>query len=101
MGIFQIIGRQAQHPSGFVGRFVARMVTRSSLPHAKWVAQVLDIQPTDNLVEVGFGSGASIQHFAELANQGLVAGADISGLHPLRKRKVLGRRGSSGSRVAG
>lgn len=78
MGIFQIIGRQAQHPSGFVGRLVARLMTRTSLPHAKWTATVLNIQPTDNLLEVGFGSGASIQHFAELANEGFVAGAEVS-----------------------
>jgi ubiquinone/menaquinone biosynthesis C-methylase UbiE len=78
MGIAQIFGRQAQHPRGFFGRLTARIMTRTSLPQSKWTAHVLEIRSTDSLLEIGFGSGAGIQHFAELANQGFVAGAEVS-----------------------
>lgn len=78
MGIIQKIGRHAQKPSGLVGRLLANFMTRTTLPSSKWTAEVLQVQPTDHLIEVGFGNGASIQHFAALAREGRVVGVEVS-----------------------
>jgi ubiquinone/menaquinone biosynthesis C-methylase UbiE len=78
MGIIQRIGRHAQKPSGLIGRLLAKFMTRTTLPSSKWTAEVLQVQPTDHLIEVGFGNGASIQHFATLAREGRVVGVEVS-----------------------
>ena len=78
MIIWSVIGKQAQHPSGLVGRIVARVMTRTTLPSAMWTAELMEIEPTDRVLEVGFGNGASIEHLTRLANRGHVAGAEVS-----------------------
>ena len=78
MGLFQMVGRQAQRPNGFLGKLLVRIITRTTLPQSRWTAEVLDIQSADNLLEVGFGNGASIEHFAERASRGYVAGVEVS-----------------------
>ena len=78
MGIWQVIGRQAQNPTGFVGRLVTRFMTRMTRAHSAWTVEVLDIQPGDHLLEVGFGAGVGIQLLAERTTEGHVAGVDIS-----------------------
>ncbi len=43
-----------------------------------WVIELLDVQPADSILEIGFGPGWAIQQAARLATKGLVAGADVS-----------------------
>jgi ubiquinone/menaquinone biosynthesis C-methylase UbiE len=45
---------------------------------SEWVIQLLDIQPTDQVLEVGFGSGVDIGRVSALVAQGVVAGIDHS-----------------------
>ena len=78
MGVIQMIGQHAQQPSGFLGRLLARVMTRATLPQSGWTAQMLQVRPVDHLVDVGFGNGASIEHFATLASDGRVVGVDVS-----------------------
>jgi ubiquinone/menaquinone biosynthesis C-methylase UbiE len=78
MSIIQKIGRHAQEPSGLLGRVLTHFMTRVTLPSSKWTGEVLQVQPTDHVLEVGFGNGASIQHFAALAHEGRVVGVDVS-----------------------
>ncbi|BAZ46915.1 hypothetical protein NIES4102_39610 (plasmid) [Chondrocystis sp. NIES-4102] len=42
------------------------------------VIDLLDIQPNDRVLEIGFGSGMGIQRLAELASTGYIAGIDYS-----------------------
>ncbi|MEU0804962.1 class I SAM-dependent methyltransferase [Streptomyces sp. NPDC005970] len=48
---------------------------------------VLDVQPTDRVLEVGFGPGLAIAELARLANQGHVYGIDHSDAMVRRTRK--------------
>lgn len=43
-----------------------------------WVVAGLDVQPTDQVLEIGFGPGNALQQVAALAPRGFVAGLDIS-----------------------
>jgi SAM-dependent methyltransferase len=78
VGILQMIGRHAQKPSGLIGRLLADFMTRTTLPSSRWTADLLQVQPTDHLIEVGFGNGASIQYFVALAREGRVVGVEVS-----------------------
>jgi ubiquinone/menaquinone biosynthesis C-methylase UbiE len=44
----------------------------------RWVIDLLDIQPHDSVLEVGFGPGVGLQLLARLASAGYVAGVDYS-----------------------
>jgi ubiquinone/menaquinone biosynthesis C-methylase UbiE len=45
---------------------------------SEWVISLLQIQPSDRVLEVGFGSGADIRRVTALATQGFIAGIDHS-----------------------
>ena len=43
-----------------------------------WTISLLDIQPSDQVLEIGFGPGQAIQKVAKLTPNGFVAGIDLS-----------------------
>jgi ubiquinone/menaquinone biosynthesis C-methylase UbiE len=43
-----------------------------------WTVGLLDIKPTDHVLEIGFGPGLAIQKVAAIVSKGLVAGVDSS-----------------------
>jgi ubiquinone/menaquinone biosynthesis C-methylase UbiE len=53
-------------------------MTPKTIEHARWTADLMDVQPNDHVLEVGFGNGANIGLLAERASNGHVAGAEIS-----------------------
>ncbi|HEY3057693.1 MAG TPA: class I SAM-dependent methyltransferase [Chloroflexota bacterium] len=74
-------------PSGWLGSIAGRFMARNAYDDA-WVVDLLDVQATDRLIEVGFGPGVAIELLARRATQGLVAGVDPSEvmLHQALKR---------------
>jgi len=53
-------------------------MTTKTIAHAQWTAELMDVQPDDHILEVGFGNGANLELLAERASTGRVAGAEIS-----------------------
>jgi ubiquinone/menaquinone biosynthesis C-methylase UbiE len=47
-------------------------------PENLWTVSLLDVQPTDHILEIGFGPGIAIEEVARRASHGLVAGVDFS-----------------------
>jgi ubiquinone/menaquinone biosynthesis C-methylase UbiE len=43
-----------------------------------WVVSLLDVQPTDRVLEIGFGPGLAIAELSRLATRGMVYGVDHS-----------------------
>lgn len=78
MGLFSAIGRQLQHPRGLFGKALFRWMTPKTIGAARWTADLLDVQPGDAVLEIGFGNGANLELLAQRAVQGRVAGAEIS-----------------------
>jgi ubiquinone/menaquinone biosynthesis C-methylase UbiE len=76
------IVRQFGRPSGFVGRLVGLvMATRpSNRERNRRTIDLLEIQPDDRVLEVGYGPGLAIQWAAERAVRGRVVGVDHSEL---------------------
>lgn len=67
--------RMFGRPQGILGRLGGIIMAHSN---QKWVIDLLDVQPHDRVLEVGFGPGVGIQLLAEAASAGYVAGVDQS-----------------------
>jgi ubiquinone/menaquinone biosynthesis C-methylase UbiE len=78
MNLLKIIGNQMQYPKGFFGKILFAWMTPTTIAHARWTADLLDIQPEDHIIEIGFGNGANIKLLLQRAIRGSVTGAEIS-----------------------
>ena len=74
----ELIARQLARPTGPLGWLVDRRMARSNAYEAEWTVAVLSVQPTDRVLEVGFGPGVAIALAARRATRGRVIGIDIS-----------------------
>jgi SAM-dependent methyltransferase len=76
----ETIVRQFKRPAGFVGRLVGLvMATRpSNRERNRRTIDLLQIQPEDWVLEIGYGPGLAIQWAAERAVRGKVVGVDHS-----------------------
>ena len=78
MKLLNVIGKQLQYPSGFLGKVLFAWMTPNTIAYARWTADLLDIQQEDQIIEIGFGNGANIQLLLQRATKGSVTGAEIS-----------------------
>jgi ubiquinone/menaquinone biosynthesis C-methylase UbiE len=68
------------HPRGFLGLLGGTIMARTTRLRNEWTLSLLDIQPDEHILEVGFGPGALIQMLVTRASQGYIAGIDMSPL---------------------
>jgi SAM-dependent methyltransferase len=73
-----ILMRMFGCPQGFLGRLGGRVMARTNRNCASWVAGLLDVQPNDKVLEVGFGPGIAIKLLTRLATGGYIFGVDPS-----------------------
>jgi SAM-dependent methyltransferase len=78
----QAIVRQFGQPTGLVGRLVGLVMARrpSNRERNRRTIELLEIQPDDRVLEIGYGPGLAIQWAAERAVRGKVVGVDHSDL---------------------
>ncbi|MEV0236463.1 methyltransferase domain-containing protein [Nonomuraea sp. NPDC050786] len=71
---------QAHRPRGIVGWANGWMFAHrpSNQQRNIWAVSLLDVQPTDRVLEIGFGPGIAIAEFAARATRGHVFGIDHS-----------------------
>jgi len=74
----QFVDRQYRRPTGVIGQVIGSRMARQHEPENVWSVGLLDVQPTDHVLEVGFGPGLAIALLAERASRGLVTGVDFS-----------------------
>ncbi|GAB2848230.1 class I SAM-dependent methyltransferase [Actinoallomurus bryophytorum] len=72
--------RQAHHPQGVVGWANGWMFAHrpSNRQRNLWAVSLLDVRPTDRVLEIGFGPGVAIAALAGRAKRGHVFGVDHS-----------------------
>lgn len=70
--------KQFGSPSGFVGKFIGNRMAKGNVYDAQWTVSLLNIQPHDRVLEIGFGPGVSTQMASEKNANGFVAGIDHS-----------------------
>lgn len=83
----QMFGTQLGNPRGLRGRMIGWVLAKNNASINAWIVQLLDIQPTDHILEVGCGPGLAIQGFAARATHGLVKGIDPSPVMVKQARK--------------
>ncbi|WP_344936166.1 class I SAM-dependent methyltransferase [Sphaerisporangium flaviroseum] len=71
---------QAHHPRGIAGWAVGYMFAHRASNRQRniWAVSLLDVRPTDRVLEIGFGPGVAIAEFAGRATRGHVFGIDHS-----------------------
>src|SRR4029453_433017 len=71
---------QFHHPTGAVGHLAGWIMGRrsSNLARNRWAVQLLEVQPTDRVIELGCGPGVAIAALASRALRGLVVGVGHS-----------------------
>src|ERR687888_392255 len=71
---------QFHHPTGAVGHLAGWVMGRrsSNVARNRWAVQLLEVQPTDRVIELGCGPGVAVAALATRATRGLVVGVDHS-----------------------
>ncbi len=74
----EFIARQSARPSGILGRAIAWIMARETAADNAAARRLLEITPTDHVLELGFGHGHNVLELARAASRGFVAGLDHS-----------------------
>jgi ubiquinone/menaquinone biosynthesis C-methylase UbiE len=74
----EFIARQARCPSGLLGRVLASLMAWETAAVNEKALELLQIEPNDRVLEIGFGHGCTIVRAAALAWAGVVFGIDVS-----------------------
>lgn len=71
---------QFGHPRGAGGRVAGWVMAHRSSNRRRnsWVVSLLEVQPTDRVLEIGFGPGRAIAELSRKATEGHVCGIDHS-----------------------
>lgn len=79
MPLARYIAQQLRKPSGWFGKqVIARLLNRLNDPINTMTLDLLAVQATDHVLEVGFGGGDLLGRIADRAADGFVAGVDFS-----------------------
>ncbi len=73
-----LLAGQHGHPRGIVGRVLGEQMVRQHIPETTWTISLLNLQPEDQILELGFGAGRAIELAAAQACNGQVSGIDLS-----------------------
>jgi ubiquinone/menaquinone biosynthesis C-methylase UbiE len=82
MSLWKKIARQFGNPSGFLGNIAGFIMAKrsSNIERNEWAISLLNIQPSDHVLEIGFGPGVAIQKMSDLVTDGIIYGIDHSEL---------------------
>lgn len=72
------IARQSRTPTGVLGWIIGNIMAKETADLNERVLQALELRPTDEVLEVGFGHGRTIERAANLVPRGSIAGIDLS-----------------------
>jgi ubiquinone/menaquinone biosynthesis C-methylase UbiE len=73
-----LLMRMFGRPRGPLGRLGGMIMAQMNGNVGDWVLDLLKIEPSDWVLEVGFGPGIIVRHLSRQAGAGRVAGIDIS-----------------------
>jgi ubiquinone/menaquinone biosynthesis C-methylase UbiE len=76
--IERILNKQFCRPAGLLGLFIGSRMVHDHRPENLWTVAVLQPQPTDHILELGFGPGMAIEALAAIVTRGRIAGLDYS-----------------------
>jgi hypothetical protein len=64
---------QFRQPHGFLGQIAGLIIANrpSNLERNNWTVDLLDLKPTDNVLEIGFGPGIALKRSVALLQMDL------------------------------
>jgi len=74
----EFIARQSRCPTGLLGHLIARVMAKETAEANSHLLSLLELRPTDHVLEIGFGHGRTLERAAIAVPQGFVAGVDLS-----------------------
>jgi arsenite methyltransferase len=74
----EFIARQSRRPSGLLGRLIGRIMESETAPENDLVIGYLALRPSDHVLEVGFGSGRTLERVGDIVGAGHASGIDAS-----------------------
>jgi ubiquinone/menaquinone biosynthesis C-methylase UbiE len=80
MSLVEKVVAQFARPAGFWGNIAGFIMAHrpSNLERNEWAISLLNLQPSDRVLEIGFGPGVAIQKMSEFVTNGLICGIDHS-----------------------
>jgi SAM-dependent methyltransferase len=78
MGLKQGIINQFRKPTGRMGRIVGWLMSMKNKGRTNWTLEKLQLKPSDILLEIGYGPGATLRKVSDNITSGFVAGMDHS-----------------------
>jgi len=72
------LANQLGFPSGWFGRFLLQLLNRNNAPMNDLVLQLLDLQPGNRVLEIGFGGGDLMQKILNTQMPALMVGIERS-----------------------
>lgn len=83
MGIFKKFALQFGKPEGLNGSIAGKLMASTGAEKNKWTISLLNIQPSDNVLEIGFGPGVAIELVSNMIQDGPVAAVCVLGVNTL------------------
>lgn len=72
----RFIARQLSRPTGLIGRMIGRLMNRHNAKMNAFALEKLELEPTDRVLEIGFGGGVQLPSL--IAGAAFVGGVDLS-----------------------
>jgi SAM-dependent methyltransferase len=88
---------QFHRPHGALGHVAAWILASrpSNRKRNHWTVELLGLQPTDRVLEIGYGAGLAVEAASRIATAGLVVGID----HSEQMYRTAGRRNAAAVRA--
>lgn len=83
----KFIAWQFKKPTGLFGIFSSNIMIKGNLIKYEQLIKILDVQPNDKLLEIGYGPGIGINRIAQRFASCTIHGIDFSGLMYKRASK--------------
>ena len=74
----QFIAQQSARPEGVLGRIIAFLMERETADHNRRALAALEIDDGEDVLELGYGHGRTLEAIASLTSSGAIAGLDHS-----------------------
>ena len=78
--LMKTVVTQFKQPSGWLGNLAGVIMAKrpSNRERNAWILELLNLQPTDRVIEIGFGPGIAIEKASQIVTDGLIVGIDHS-----------------------
>src|ERR1700688_3688773 len=96
--LWHALGVQLRHPSGVIGSFVGWFMAIANDKPNRLAIDALELQPTDRVLELGFGPGRGLRTIAVRVPDGQVFGVDQSD-RMLQQATSMNQAGIANGRV--